>query len=216
MVTKSLFGVFGTGGAGRGIMPLARWQTQELGAGSELVFVQDEVEDRSVNGSRVLSLEEFAEAPSSKRHLAVAVANSRVRERVFSFIDENDIDHWDIRAAEVVIMDDVTIGEGSILSPFVTVTSNVRIGRGFHGNLYSYVEHDCRLGDFVTFAPRVGCNGNIVIEDHVYVGAGATIKQGTPGNPVVIGKGAVVGMGAVVTKSVDPGVTVVGCPARPM
>jgi hypothetical protein len=42
------------------------------------------------------------------------------------------------------------------------------------------------------------------------------IKQGKPGAPLVIGKGAVVGMGAVVTKSVPAGATVVGNPARAM
>jgi acetyltransferase-like isoleucine patch superfamily enzyme len=53
----------------------------------------------------------------------------------------------------------------------------------------------------------VKCNGNIHIEDHAYIGAGAVIKQGTPAQPLVIGRGAVVGMGAVVTKSVPAGVT---------
>jgi acetyltransferase-like isoleucine patch superfamily enzyme len=76
-----------------------------------------------------------------------------------------------VRAANVVVMDDVQIGEGAILSPFVTLTSNIRIGRCFHANLYSYVEHDCVIGDFVTFAPAVRCNGNVVIEDHAYIGA---------------------------------------------
>jgi acetyltransferase-like isoleucine patch superfamily enzyme len=104
----------------------------------------------------------------------------------------------------VVVMDDVVIGEGALLSPFVTLTSNIRIGRFFHANLYSYVEHDCVIGDFVTFAPGVKCNGNIVIEDHAYIGAGAVIKQGKPSQPLVIGRGAVVGMGAVVTKNVPP------------
>ena len=72
------------------------------------------------------------------------------------------------------------------------------------------------IGDFVTFAPGVQCNGNIVIEDHAYIGAGAVIKQGKPGQPLIIGRGAVVGMGAVVTKSVAAGATVVGNPARPL
>ena len=72
------------------------------------------------------------------------------------------------------------------------------------------------MGDFVTFAPGVHCNGNVVVEDHAYIGTGAILKQGQPGQPLVIGKGAVVGMGAVVTKSVAPGATVVGNPARPL
>ncbi|MBP6191585.1 MAG: acetyltransferase, partial [Acinetobacter sp.] len=117
-------------------------------------------------------------------------------------------------ADNVVLMDQLELDEGSALSPFVTIGSNVRIGKCFQANLYSYVEHDCVIGDFVTFAPGVKCNGNIHIEDHVYIGAGAVIKQGTPAQPLVIGRGAVVGMGAVVTKSVPAGVTVVGNPAR--
>ncbi len=41
-----------------------------------------------------------------------------------------------------------------------------------------------------------------ILNDHAYIGTGAVIKQGTPDKPLMIGKGAVVGMGAVVTKSV--------------
>jgi len=113
-------------------------------------------------------------------------------------------------------MDNVNIDEGSILSPFVTLTSNIQIGRQFHCNLYSYIAHDCIIGDYVTFAPGVKCNGNIVIEDHAYIGTGAIIKQGKPGAPLIIGRGAVVGMGAVVTKNVPAGTTVVGNPAKPL
>ena len=69
------------------------------------------------------------------------------------------------------------------------------------------------IGDFVTFAPAVRCNGNVVIEDHAYIGTGAILRQGKPGAPLVIGHSAVVGMGAVVTKSVPAGKTVVGNPA---
>ena len=90
--------------------------------------------------------------------------------------------------------------DGCRVKPFVSITSNIKIGKCFHANLYSYVEHDCVIGDFVTFAPGVKCNGNIHIQDHAYIGAGAMIKQGTPDQPLIIGAGAVVGMGAVVTK----------------
>ena len=83
-------------------------------------------------------------------------------------------------------------------------------------NIYSYVAHDCVIGDFVTFAPGVKCNGNVHIQDNVYVGTGAIIKQGKPGKPIVIESGAVIGMGAVVTKSVSAGETVIGNPAKPL
>jgi len=82
--------------------------------------------------------------------------------------------------------------------------------------LYSYVEHDCVIGDYVTFAPGVMCNGNVVIEDHVFVGAGAMLRQGGSSVPLVIGCGATVGMGAVVTRSIAAGSTVAGNPARLM
>jgi acetyltransferase-like isoleucine patch superfamily enzyme len=108
------------------------------------------------------------------------------------------------------------LGEGSFISAFVDITSNIKIGLCFHANTYSYVGHDCIIGDFVTFAPKVSCNGNVHIHDHVYIGTGAILKQGTPEKPLVIGKGAVIGMGAVVTKDVPPGVTVIGNPAKPL
>ena len=110
-------------------------------------------------------------------------------------------------------MDDVQVGEGAIFSPFTTVTSNVVIGRHFHCNINSYVEHDCVIGDFVTFAPGVQCNGNVHIGDGAYVGAGAMIRQGRPGAPLRIGDEAVIGMGAVVLNDVPAGATVAGNPA---
>jgi acetyltransferase-like isoleucine patch superfamily enzyme len=111
-------------------------------------------------------------------------------------------------------MDDIALGAGAAISPFVTLASNIRIGRHFHANLYSYVEHDCVIGDFVTFAPGAKCNGNVVVEDYAYLGSGAMIRQGSPGAPVVIGTGAIIGMGAVVLDSVAPGSVMAGNPAR--
>ena len=108
------------------------------------------------------------------------------------------------------------MGQGAILCPFVTLTSNIKIGTFFHANIYSYVGHDCVIGDFVTFAPSVKCNGNVIIEDDVYVGTGAIIKEGKKGRPTIIGRGAKISAGSFVTKSVPSGQTVIGSPAIPL
>lgn len=214
---EDLFAVYGASGCGRGVMPLARQQLVQAGIAPErLVFVDDAPGPVRVNGQRLLTYAQFLAEPAGQRHAVLAIANSVVREKLAARLVQDGVRHWAVQAANVVRMDEVVLGEGAILSPFVTLTSNIRIGRHFHANLYSYVEHDCMIGDFVTFAPGVKCNGNIVVEDHAYIGAGAVIKQGVPGKPLVIGRGAVVGMGAVVTKSVPAGTTVVGNPAKPL
>lgn len=210
----ALYGVYGAGGCGRGIMPLLREQLR--GADARLVFIDDGGQAESINGHTVWPWTRFIEEAADQRIACLAVANSRVREQLFARCIEASVEIGTVRAANSIQMDDVEIGPGALISPFVTFTSNIRIGRGFHANLYSYVEHDCRIGDFVTFAPGVHCNGNVHICDHAYVGTGAVIRQGTAERPLVIGQGAIIGMGAIVTKDVPAGATVVGNPARPL
>jgi sugar O-acyltransferase (sialic acid O-acetyltransferase NeuD family) len=202
-----LIGVYGAAGCGRGILPLLRSQYLQ----SKLIFIDDGQAPRHVNGHEVVTWADFLELQADKKSVSIAIAASKTRQILAEKCASTKIPLIEARAASVVQMDDVTIGDGACLSPFVTLTSNIRIGRCFHANLYSYVEHDCVIGDFVTFAPGAKVNGNVTIGDHAYIGSGAIVRQG-----VTIGAGAVVGMGAVVTRDIPSGVTVVGNPAKPL
>lgn len=209
----SVYGIYGASGFGREVMPLLR---EQLGSSKNIYFIDDNQNAARINDQPVVSYSEFLTLQAEERFIAVAIANSKIREKLVKKMLTDGCLPLAISAGSSVVMDEVTIDEGALLSPFATITSNIQIGKYFHGNIGCYVAHDCFIGDFVTFAPRVSCNGNIVIEDHAYIGTGAIIKQGTSDKPLVIGKNAVVGMGAVVTKDVPAGTTVIGNPARIM
>jgi sugar O-acyltransferase (sialic acid O-acetyltransferase NeuD family) len=213
------FAIFGTGGFGREVAPLAR--ESELGAAgqnhADVVFV-DDAADRpgQCNGLPVLDFEQLISDAHRDRAVIVAVGDGRTRERIESRCTQAGLVIGQIFAPTSRMLDCNQIAAGAVLCDHVTITSNASIGKSFQGNIYSYVAHDCIIGDYVTFAPRVSCNGNVHIGNYAYVGTNACLIQGKDGRPLTIGEGAVIGMGSVVTKPVEPYTVVVGNPARPI
>lgn len=102
----------------------------------------------------------------------------------------------------------ISIGEDSIIGEGVVLDGRDKLAIGSHVDITTDVmiynaEHDI---DDENFKAKVS---PVVIEDYVFIGPRAIILPG-----VEIGKGAVVGAGAVVTKNVDPFKIVGGVPAR--
>lgn len=217
------YAIFGSGGFGRELAPLAREAAETVSPAQEsprlipsIVFVSDDIEEvgTTKNGILVISFDDLANNYRD-HNLILAVGDPATRKRIADRCSMAGLSFGKLYAKTARFLDNVIIGEGSVFCDFSMATSNIQIGRHFHANLYSYVAHDCVVGDYVTLAPRVCINGNTIIEDGVYIGTGAVLKQGTSDKPLRIGKGAVIGMGAVVTKDVEAGTTVVGNPARP-
>ncbi|WGM32802.1 acetyltransferase [Brevundimonas sp. NIBR11] len=211
-------GIIGTGGFAREVLPVARafvrHHPQLKIEPGRIVFVDRDGGD-PVSGVPILSEAEFV-ALEGDRYFTIAIGDGVVRQTIADRLEEAGCKPLSICAENVILPDDLDCGPGAVFQPFSMVTADARIGRQFQCNIYAYVAHDCVIGDHVTLAPRASLNGNVVVEDHVYVGTGAVIRQGTPGKPLVLGRGCVIGMGAVVTKDVAPGVTVIGNPARPL
>lgn len=136
------------------------------------------------------------------------------------------------------------VGEGTRIWQFAVVLKGAKIGKNCNICAQTFIENDVVIGDNVTIkcgvqlwdGLRVGnnvCIGpnvtftndrhprsqrgsardwiceSIIVEDDVSIGANATILPG-----VTLGRGCLIGAGAVVTKNVPAGVTVVGNPAK--
>ena len=207
----TLFGLMGAGGFAREVMPIVAATMQ---GEADLAFVETAPAETKVNGYDLLSEEAFQAAAHNRKIFNIAIADSRVREKFAEKFLGFGCSPLTLIASSVTIYDEMQIGEGAILCANAVLTSNAKVGKFFHANVHSYVAHDCIIGDYVTFAPKVACLGNVHIGDHAYIGAGAILKQGSKGSPRHIGEGAIVGMGAVVTKDVEPYTTVIGNPAR--
>ena len=86
---------------------------------------------------------------------------------------------------------------GIVLSPYVRIGHNVKIMQFVTIGINEHLEDE---------------NRELIIDDGVYIGAGAKII----GNRIRIGEGAVIGAGAVVVRDVTPWTIVAGVPARPI
>jgi UDP-2-acetamido-3-amino-2,3-dideoxy-glucuronate N-acetyltransferase len=124
------------------------------------------------------------------------------------------------------------IGDGTKIGSFVEIQKNARVGRNCKISSHSFIcegvtiEDEVFVGHGVTFIndklPRAtNALGELQTEDDwkpvptivqrgASIGSGATILCG-----LTIGERAIVGAGALVTKDVAPGATVIGNPAAP-
>lgn len=201
-------GIFGAGGFGHELVAPLQNAIRAAGEDIEVCFV----DDNPISSASLPVLQPHQ--MNQGDHFVVAVGSGEVRQRIEERCLASGLIPWSYVGNFVSVGTDVELAPGSVLCDYSMITTRAKIGRQFQSNIYSYVAHDCRIGDYVTFAPRVSCNGNVHIEDYAYIGTGAVIRQGTPDRPLRIGHGAVVGMGAVVTKDVPDGAVVVGNPAR--
>ncbi len=137
----------------------------------------------------------------------IGIGNNRIRKEIamslqfdwinaihpFSFIDRN-----------------VKIGIGTVICAGAIVQIGAEIGEHTIINTKSSIDHDCNVSNYCHVAAAHLAGGSS-IDEGVFVALNSTVLPG-----VNVGSWAIIGAGSVVTKDVDPDITVVGVPAKPI
>jgi len=168
----------------------------------EVFFVSDEY----YNGQEMVL--PLSKLDVSKYEIAVAIGDPITRKKIVDSLPSDVKYFTHIHKSSIILSSDISIGEGSIICAGSIITCNVKLGRHTHLNLMSTIGHDSIIGDFFTTAPGAKISGNCEIEDSVYIGTNASVRE-----KIKICSSVTIGLNSGVVKNIDvPGVYV-GTPA---
>lgn len=101
--------------------------------------------------------------------------------------------------------------DGVLIGPYSIVQADVTIGNGVVIRDGALICHTTTINNYVFIGPQALVGANLQIQEFAFIGQKALLVSGKANT---IGTNALIGAGAVVTKTIMPNQTVVGFPAR--
>lgn len=206
--------IYGAGGLGREVALMIEQINASIPGGcwnfkgffDDGKNVNDTVDDYPVIGGI-----DALKSARQKLSVVLAIADPSVRKNLALTIRNPAIDFPVLVHPSVLTgaMKFNTIGQGSILAAGTILTTHVSLGEFVIVNLSCTIGHDVRIGSYSTLMPGCSVSGFVSIGDSVVLGTRSGVLP-----QVTIENNATVGAGAVVTKNVASGTTVMGVPAR--
>ena len=145
--------------------------------------------------------------PTNDTGLAIAAIGDSITRQ--SIIEQFDFTWLTLIHPSAYIDETASLGAGTVVMAGAIVQPGSRIGRHAIINTAASVDHDCTIEDFVHICPGAHLAGTVSVGERTLLGTGCSVIPG-----IHIGANVIVGAGAVVTKDLPDGVTVVGLPAK--
>jgi sugar O-acyltransferase (sialic acid O-acetyltransferase NeuD family) len=204
-------GIFGTSGFARETRDVA------VELGYRVAFIAASDDDAASLAPDDDVMLESALTGSSPPEFAIGIGENTIRRRVWQ-------KHHDrLRFVNLVHpsasfgwrqRERIDAARGVIVCAGVRFTNDIAVGNFTIFNLNATIGHDAVIGDFVNVAPGANLSGHVYVGEGAWIGTGAAINQGRHGAPLTVGRGTVVGSGAVVTRDCEPDSVYAGVPAR--
>ena len=173
---------------------------------NKIVFVDKKLNQNNFFLNCPLLLED--EFDSDNFQVIVAVGNPFVRKEIINKLSKNT--HFPIIIHPTALINEsVNLGMGVVILPYSIISCDVSIGDFCILDRGVQIGHDCKIADYVHVSPVAILSGNVYLKALVQIGTNASLKQN-----IEIEEGTIIGMGAVVLKSITQIGVYVGNPAK--
>lgn len=210
---KLIYGIYGAGGSGLSISFFIKNNPNYKKITKNIYFIDDSesvLKKKSINGFPVIDYNQFMLIKNCDKRILISTNDIKIKKKLFLMVKSDKLKFWNYYDDSSKLDSNNFKNNSSYFAPFTLISDTAEIGLCFSCNIYSYVEHESKIGNFVSFAPGVKCNGNVIIKDNVYVGTGVIINNGTSSKKLTIGENSFISAGTVVNKNVPKNTILIG------
>lgn len=147
--------------------------------------------------------------PKADEYLVCAIGKPSDKKYVIDKLIAKGAQFLTLIHPTAIVGENVTLGRGVLICPYSVLSVDLTVGDFVTVNTLCTISHDSHVGHFSTLSLHCDVTGGVILEDGVFMGSRASVLP-----KLRVGRGAVIGAGAVVIQDVLPGSTVVGVPAR--
>lgn len=203
-----ILGIYGAGGLGREVEIIARKINAVKRRWDKIVFVVDEPEKDELNGFEIVPFSCFNESyPDGE--ISIAVGEPVTREKLYNKVKEKGLRLATLIHPGVYIDESSKIGEGVTICEGVTTTSCVTLEDNVYVQPHAVIGHDIHIGKHSVVGSNVEIGGANIIGERVFIGFMVGTLQG-----LKIGDDVEISAGSIVFRDIEPGMIVMGNPAR--
>jgi sugar O-acyltransferase (sialic acid O-acetyltransferase NeuD family) len=139
----------------------------------------------------------------------IGVADVEWREKIYNTLKDK-VWFMPFVAHNSIIGKFSEISDGTVICPFCTISTNVKIGKACLFNSGTQIGHDVEISDFCSVMANVDLGGFVKLDNKVFIGTKSTILPKRK-----IASNVVVGAGSVVIRNIKKkSVVVFGNPAK--
>ena len=210
---KLIYGIYGAGGSGLSISFFIKNNPNYKKIIKNIYFIDDNenvLKKKSINGFPIIDYNQFKLIKNFEKRILISINDIKIKKKLFLMVKSDKLKFWNYYDESSKLNSNNFKNNSSYFAPFTLISDSAEIGLCFSCNIYSYVEHESKIGNFVSFAPGVKCNGNVIIEDNVYVGTGVIINNGINSKKLTIGENSFISAGTVVNKNVPKNSILIG------